>query len=215
MAKFRFTVRTPEGRSRRGRITEATLKDARSKLNEAGYQVIELLEEPEIEVHQAPRTKGGPKPQRARIIEFETSLGERLWEWLNSWILRKEMAAGLLMLGMLALLASWALAPKKEIRKELEYHPYTIAVEVDCGSLEGSQLQILLPDLPFKKTAEAQPGSQTVEFELELTNQPSEVEVSLVTSGGKIVGSDKGTLTAQAGQERTLASQHVLSPTKP
>lgn len=217
MGKFRFIVRSAQGKTRRGVVTDVSLKAARNRLQESGFQVVELYEEADLIVHEAPRPGGGGlKPKRAEIIEFETSFSERAGEWLEKWLLRKEMAAVLLALGMVAMVVSWVNAPKKEPPPELEYKLYTIEVAVDLAQLEGSKLQVVLPDLPFKKVADAEikTGSQTVSFEIEAAEQPTKVEVCLLEFDGKVVGADSGTLTAQGGKEGALGSNHVLSPAK-
>ncbi len=215
MPKFRFVVRSSQGKTRRGTVTDTTAKDARDRLQAAGFQVISLMEEAELVVHSTPQAKTGRRPEKVEIIEFESSLFERVWEFLDSYLLRKEVAAGLLVLGTIAMAVGLVRAPKKEPPKELKYTLYRIQVEVERGGTEGAELQVFLPDLPFKNVVDVKTDSdtQTVEFEIEAATQPTNVEVALFETGvEKPVAQAKGTLTAKAGEEGVLSSKQVLIP---
>lgn len=216
MPKFRFVVRSSQGKTRRGTVTDTTAKEARARLQSAGFQVISLMEMAELVVHEAPQVKSGRRPEKVEIIEFESNLLERLWEGFEANVLRKEVAAVLLVLGTIAMGIGLIRAPKEEPPRELKYVVYHIQVEVDRSGVAGDEIQVFLPDLPFKTVVDvSDSGTQTVEFVIEAATQPINVEVALFETGvSEPVATSKGSLTAQSGEEGALASKQLLIPTK-
>lgn len=110
MPKFRFIVQSPSGKVRRGTITEQDENAARESLQSAGFSVVSLTESTDLVVHTPAGGTGGrprSKPERAALIEFEESLGEKFKDFLNTYIFRKELVILLMVAGFAYIVVSW------------------------------------------------------------------------------------------------------------
>lgn len=217
MPKFRFAVRSKEGKLRTGTVSEVDLSAAKDRLVKAGFMIVTLAEESELVIHQNVSTGSvsRPTPERASIIEFEMTGWERFVSFFNTYILRKEFALVLFVMG-----AAWAgyLFITREgppVDTSAKYVVYKIEVEVDPGPLKGSTYVVSLPDVPlrFSKSASPQGNRETLPFDFEALKEPKKVEVSFVDSGDSLIGSGEGTLTSK--EAGVLGVSIVLEAVKP
>jgi hypothetical protein len=213
MPKYRFAVRSKEGKLRTGSVTEASLEGAKERLKAAGFLIVSLTEETELVIHQAKPATGTapPKIQRAAIIEFESTFGERLQEFLGRYVLRKEFAMVLFVLGI-----AWAVylalnRPKPPPDTTPKYMPLVVQVEVDPGAFQGQTYIAKLPDIPLQFSQKASQGNR-LDYSFESLKQPGRVEVSLADSSGKVVAQGDALLSLR--EEGVLAGSVVLLPIK-
>jgi hypothetical protein len=215
MPKYRFAVRTREGKLRTGTVTEATLEGAKSRLTGAGFVIVTLQEEAELVVleSRAPSGVKAPKPERAAIIEFETTLGERISDFLSRFVLRKEFALALLVIG-----GAWALY--QNIHRtpiagppEPTYLPLTVEIEIDPGGLsgKGTTYEVILPDIPLRFSQPVSDGP-LIKYSFEAVKQPGRVLANLLDQDGQPVGEGEGLLSLRG--EGQLSSAVPLTPVK-
>lgn len=214
MPKYRFAVRSKEGKLRTGTVTEATLDAAKTRLTGAGFLIVSLQEEAELVIHEAKSPAGAarPKTERAAIIEFEQSLGERTMEFLGRFVLRKEIAMALFLGG-----AGWAgyqhwTAPKPTAPVEIKYLPLQVQVQVDPGAMagKGTEYQVVLPDVPLQFSQPVN-GGTLLKYDFEFPNQPGRVQVRLL-DGETVLAEGDGLLSTR--EEGLLASSVALAPVK-
>jgi hypothetical protein len=215
MPKYRFAVRSPEGKLRTGSVTELSLEAAKERLKSAGFVIVSLQEEAELVIVEA-KSPGGPaaaKTQRAAIIEFETTFGERVGNFFARFILRKEFAVVLFALG-----AGWAgyqhlHAPKPPAVVEEKYLPLAVEVQVDSGALagKGTTYHVVLPDIPLRFSRPVSEGA-LLKYEFESLKQPGRVQVTLVDSADKVLAEGEGLLAIR--QEGLLAGAVPLLAVK-
>lgn len=214
MPKYRFAVRSKEGKLRTGTVTEASLDAAKARLTGAGFLIVSLQEEAEMVIHEAKAPSGvtRPRTERAAIIEFELSTSERIGAFLGRFVLRKEIAAALFLAG-----AGWAgyqfvTAPKPAAPVEVKFLPMSVEVTVDPGSLagKGEKYQVMLPDVPLQFSQPVRDGS-VLKYSFEFPNQPGRVRVRLL-EGESVLGEGDGLLSTR--QEGLLVGLVALSPVK-
>lgn len=212
MPKFRFAVRSPEGKLRTGTVTEATLEAAKDRLKNAGFLIVTLAEETELVIHEAKSPTGTAhvKTERAAIIEFELSFTERLSAFLHRFILRKEFALLLLLLGTPLAGYGYLHRPKAAPVAEAKYIAFDVEVTVDPGSSQGDLYEVLLPDIPLRFTAKKADGT-ILKSSFEAVKQPGRVLVRLIHEG-KLVAEGEGLLSAR--KQGLLAGQVALTPAK-
>ncbi|MCA9779799.1 MAG: hypothetical protein KC800_23890 [Candidatus Eremiobacteraeota bacterium] len=214
MPKYRFIVQSPSGKVRRGTITEKDENGARDQLQSAGFTVVSLTEMTDLVVHTPTggATGGRPrsKPERAALIEFEDTFGEKIKDFFNDYVFRKELVMLLMVAGLGYLLLSWMTQKEPEGPRELEYQEYTITVTVDSsGYPDTGRAQVRLSDIPYTATEDFDKGSSpsTVEVVIEAAKEPKNVEVTLMegtvtpvarTSGTLEAGPNKGSFTFNA-----------------
>lgn len=201
MPKYRFVVQSPSGKMRRGTISEKDEAAAQQSLLKAGFQVVSVTEVTDLIVHTPAATPTGRArltPERANIIEFEESLGEKLWTALSTYVLRREVALLLAVAGVLWLAVGAFQNRGREAPPELEYKTLKVTVEVDTSGYQANTLEIRLPEIPFKKRERVQADSKQVqkaELNIESTVVPSNVQVSLL-DGEQVVAKAEGILEA-------------------
>ena len=214
MPKFRFIVQSPSGKARRGTITEQDENSARESLQSAGFTVVSLTESTDLVVHTPAGGTGGrprSKPERAALIEFEDSLGEKVKDFLNSYIFRKELVVLLMVAGFAYIVVSWMGQEEPEGPQELEYQEYNIKVTIDSsGFPDAGRAQVRLPDIPYNATKDFDRGSSpsTVEIIIEAAKEPQAVEVTLMEGTVTAVARTSGTL--EAGAEKGAFSFNAV-----
>lgn len=214
MPKFRFIVQSPSGKARRGTITEQDENSARESLQSAGFTVVSLTESTDLVVHTPAGGTGGrprSKPERAALIEFEDSLGEKLKDFLNSYIFRKELVVLLMVAGFAYIVVSWMGQEEPEGPQELEYQEYNIKVTIDSsGFPDAGRAQVRLPDIPYNASKDFDRGSSpsTVEIIIEAAKEPQAVEVTLMEGTVTAVARTSGTL--EAGAEKGAFSFNAV-----
>lgn len=215
MPKYRFAVRSKEGKLRTGTVTEATLEAAKSRLTGAGFVIVTLQEEAELIVHEAKAPSGGarPKAERAAIIEFETSLAERVVGFFNRFILRKEFAALLFVVGTSFAVYRNLHQQKPAPPKEIVVHSLDVEVQVEAGPLDGKgeMLVAVLPDIPFRFTQPVKDGL-LLKNSFDSAKQPGRVQVSLLDAQGAVLGEGEGLLSIR--KEGLLTCSVPLAPVK-
>ena len=217
MAKFRFVVRSPQGKARRGTVTEDTMADARASLQKAGYEVIELFEETDIVIHQHKSSSGKKihKPTRAKIIDFELTAGERFGEFLSKFVLRREVALLLLVAGICWMAISYVNSEPPPAPVEPTLYDLKLTVQVDLNSMEGERVVLSLPEVPYSTEQTIGPGSEqtlpAIELDLQLEKQVSKLELNLLDRDKKSVA--RATSPIQVGPDpQTLELR--LAPSK-
>ena len=215
MPKYRFAVRSQEGKLRTGTVTEASLEAAKSRLTGAGFVIVSLQEEAELVVHEAKAPSGGarPKAERAAIIEFETTFFERVANFFNRFILRREFAAVLFALGTAFAVYQNLTHQKPPQPKQVQVTALDVEVQVEPGSLEGKgdTLVAVLPDIPFRFSQPVKAGL-LMKNSFETPKLPGRVLVTLVDEDGQVLGEGEGLLSAR--KEGALAASVPLSPVK-
>lgn len=217
MPKYRFAVRSKEGKLRTGTVTEASSEAAKERLTQAGYTIVTLAEESDLVIHQAnPAAAGRPaaghKTERAAILEFETTPWERFNEFMGRWVLRKEIAMLLFFCGFSLAAYKFVTKPKPPQVAEAKYIPIDLTVEIDPGKVEGESFVILLPEIPLRLNQKVRDGN-TVTSNFESLKAPSKVEVSLLDIHDEVVASGEGPLSTR--KEGVLAGSVTLDPVKP
>lgn len=212
MPKFRFAVRTKEGKLRTGTVTEASVEQARACLLKAGLHIVSLAQDSDLVVAQPKAPVGRPtvKTERVALIEFEVSLGERILEFLRRFVLRADVAAVVFLVGV-----GWAafrFSSRVDAPPPAEpvYTPIKIRVAVQPGSLKGDSYQVLLPDIPWKFSAKFSEGT-TLLSSLDSIKVPERVQVSLIRLD-EVVGQGEGLLSKEASGE--LVASVPLDPVK-
>lgn len=211
MPKFRFAVRSKEGRIRTGSVNEASLEAARQCLVKAGYEVISLTGESEIIVHEAKaseRRGTSVKPERAAIIEFEVGFGERIGDFLSRFVLRKEAVVVFLMLGIALATYNYYRMPKVEPAPEAKYIGFEVEITIDPNSFRGDTYQVLLPDVPLRFSGKVKDGS-VLRYSFEGLKQPQRAQVSLLEKGSPVA---MGESMLSLGKEGVLFAQVILDP---
>lgn len=217
MPKYRFIVRAESGKVRRGTLTEESEQSARKRLEEAGFEVVSLVESTDLVVHTPQTTQGRTKysPVRADIIDFEETLDEKFVNLLNRFLLRREVA---LMLGILGLI--WVVVSglgKEEPKKapEVQYVAYEVSVSVDTQDYDANLVEVRLPDIPFKVSEPIDrdsEGAQTVKLEFEAANKPERIEVA-VLDGQDVLARGDGLLQS-SGQGKFSFSPNLVRESK-
>ncbi len=199
MPKYRFAVRSKEGKLRTGTVTEASLENAKERLQQSGFAIVSLTEESELVIHQStPSLGGGPvathKTDRAAILEFETTPWERISNFFSRWIFRKEFA-------FLLFLCGFALAgyrvftrPAQTGPSEPQYVKYQMTVEIEPGKAEGEEFVVVLPEIPLRLSQKVREG-KSVSLDFETLKKPSKVEVSLLNIHREVVAEGAGDLS--------------------
>lgn len=214
MPKFRFAVRSPEGKLRTGSVTEATLDAARQRLKGAGFVIVSLAEEAELVIPESKATASalrGPKPKRAAIIEFETTFSERLGNFFSRFILRKEFAILLFLVGIGLAGYRYAHRPQPPPRTEPKYMPFALEIEVEPGMAEGETFEAVLPDIPLAFSQKASEGN-LLKYSFEALKQPVRVQVKLTDSSHKVLAEGEGLLSVR--KTGLLVADVPLSPVK-
>ena len=212
MPKYRFVVQSPSGKMRRGTISEKDESAAKQSLLKAGFQVVSVTEVTDLIVHSPAAAPGGRArlaPERASIIEFEESLGEKLWTALSTYVLRREVALLLAVAGVIWLVVGALQTRGPEAPPELEYKVVKVSVEVDTKGYLGNTLEIRLPELPFKERARVEADSdelQKAELEIETAVVPSKAQVSLL-DGERVLATAEGLLEASS-----VAGEYTFHP---
>jgi hypothetical protein len=215
MPKYRFAVRSKEGKLRTGSVTEVSMDSAKERLKSAGFVIVSLTEEAELVILEAKAPGGATKPktERAAIIEFETTFGERIGSVFSRFILRKEFAMVLFALG-----AGWATyqnlnRPKPVAPIEAKYLPMAVEIQVEAGGLtaQGGTFEAVLPDIPLRFGQPVSDGN-LLKYSFEALKQPGRVQVSLLDSSKAVVGEGDGLLSIRQGG--TLTGTVPLSPVK-
>lgn len=219
MPKYRFCVKAPNGKVRRGTVNEVDLEAARLRLVKAGFEVLELGKEAELVIETPTALPGhsgrvGAKFQRAAILEFDETPWERLVGVLRTYLLRKEAAVAFLVLGVVVIGARLVLAPKDTAPTKPVYLPYTIEVTVVLGDFDGRTVRVSLPEIPFTHSVptDVSPvgGEQTVTFEIETLTEPRAVGVRLLDATGNVLATGESTLAS--GEGDSLRSKVHLEP---
>lgn len=216
MPKYRFAVRSKEGKLRTGTVTEASAEAAKERLTQAGFTIVTLTEESELVIHQStPSAGGGPstghKTERAAILEFETTAWERFSEFLGRWVFRKEIAVVLFLCGFSVAAYKFVTAPKKVQDAEPEYLPYSVTVEIDSGAIEGESFVVVLPEIPLRLEQKVSEG-KAVSSDFESLKRPTKIEVSLLNLHDEVVAKGEGSLSPR--KEGVLAGTVALDPVK-
>lgn len=205
MPKFRFIVQSPSGKVRKGTISEKDEQSARQSLESAGFSVVSLTESTELIVHTpaaGPAGRPRVKPERAAIIEFEESAGDKAKGFLNTFILRREFAIVLAVLGLVWIVYAWTTRPEKPPDPEEQYATLTFAGSIDnSGFPETRRAIVRIPELPYTETVEFQSDSppHQVSIVIETTREPQTVEVTLQEGSEKVA---RGSGTLQPGAEK-------------
>ena len=217
MPKYRFAVRSKEGKLRTGTVTEASLDTAKERLQQAGFAIVSLTEESELVIHQASPSVGGGttathKTERAAILEFETTAWEKVSDFFSRWVFRKEVAFVLFLCGFA--LAGYRVftRPAKTGPVEPQYVEYTVTVEIEPGKAEGEEFVVLLPEIPLRMTQKVSIG-KSITSEFETLKKPDKVEVTLVDLHQEVVAKGEGLLSLK--DEKQLVSTVTLDPVKP
>lgn len=218
MPKYRFVVQAPSGKVRRGTLTESDEYAARKRLESAGFSVVSLGEEADIVVHTptsgSAASQARMKPERADIIEFEETLGEKIQNFLTGYVLRRETAMVLGMLGFVWIIySSWGVK-KPTPAVTPDFHPLKVVVTVDVSKAEGNTLDVRLPDIPFRSTAPLKAdsdGTQKMVIERETTVVPSKVEV-YISDGEDPVAKDAGELVKKSEGNYEFAASPTPLP---
>lgn len=217
MPKFRFIVQAPSGKVRRGTITESDELSARRQLEEAGFKVVSLTESSDLVVHTPAGTSAGGrtavKPQRAAIIDFEETPWERLIKAFNFYILRREFAVVLGIVGVVWMVAGSFGGPEKQAPAKLDYKEIKVVVKVDVAGSEADMVEVRLPEIPYRVTEPLELGNdgiQEVVLDFESSVVPSEVEVKLL-EGDQVEAEDKGTLSSKGEGWEFLSSPQKVS----
>lgn len=213
MPKFRFAVRSPEGKLRTGTVTEATLDAAKERLKSAGLLIVTLTEESELVVHQSkgPGSAATPRPERAAIIEFEVTAGERVMAWLGRYVLRKEFALVLFLTGFAWVGYQIAHREKPPAPVEIKYINQAVEVQVDPGAFQGETYRVVLPDIPLRFDQKASEGN-LLKVSYEAAKQPGRVQVTLTDLTGETVAEGEGLLSSRG--EGVLAGNVALAAVK-
>lgn len=217
MPKYRFAVRSKEGKLRTGTVTEASSEAAKERLTQAGFTIVTLTEESELVIHQATPSVGGGtsaghKTERAAILEFETTAWERFSDFMGRWVFRKEVAVLLFLCGFSLAAYRFVTAPKKVQEAEPQYLPYRVTVEIDSGAIEGESFVVVLPEIPLRVEQKVREG-KAVSSDFESLKKPTKFEVSLLNLHDEIVAKGEGSLSPR--QEGVLAGTVALDPVKP
>lgn len=213
MPKYRFAVRSPEGKLRTGTVTEASIEKARDRLKAAGFLIVSLQEEAELVVLESKTPSGvkTPKTERAAIIEFETTFAERVGNFLNSYLLRKEVALVLLVAGgALAVYLNLSKA-KPSAAFEEKYKDIKVEIQVETGGLtsKGKTYQVVLPDIPLRFSQPVIDGP-LLKHEFEAVKQPGRVQVTLLDESNDPLAEGEGLLSIR--NEGLLTASVPLSP---
>lgn len=216
MPKYRFAVRSKEGKLRTGTVTEASAETAKERLTQAGFTIVTLTEESELVIHQSTPSAGsspsaGHKTERTAILEFETTAWERFSDFMGRWVFRKEVAVLLFLCGFSLAAYRFVTAPKKVQDAEPQYIPYRVTVEIDSGALEGESFVVILPEIPLRVEQKVSQG-KAVSSDFESLKKPTKVEVSLLNLHDEIVAKGEGSLSPR--KEGALAGTVVLDPVK-
>jgi hypothetical protein len=216
MPKYRFIVQSPSGKVRRGSISEKDESTAQASLESAGFKVVSISESTDLVVHTASgnaAASGRPRtvPERAALIEFEDSIGEKFTKLLNTYFLRREFTMLLAVAGLVWIVFAWAGKPEKAPPAELEYKAYNITVTIDNTDFPDSgRAQIRIPEIPFTTTEDLKSDTppHTVEILIEAAKEPKTVEITLIEGTATKVA--RGQSILQAGAEAGTFS--VQSP---
>ncbi len=201
MPRFRFCVKAPDGRIRRGTVNESELSAAQARLLNAGFEILELSVHSELLIETPKSSHGGRgahRVQRATIIEFEETPLEKLQAFLERWVLRREAALALLVLGVMIIAGGAILSPSPPSIPQAEYRAHHLVIKARVGDFDGSRLRVNLPEIPYSVTeivpVSLDDGWQTVEIELESLREPSKVEVRLLKFDGAVIAEGSGPL---------------------
>jgi hypothetical protein len=215
MPKFRFAVRSKEGKLRTGSVTEASLEAARERLKGAGFVIVSLQEEAELVVLESKTTSGvsRPKAERAAIIEFETTLGERIGNFFRTYILRIQFAALLLAVGAALAVYQNLNRPKPAPPAEEKFLSMKVEIQVDAGALagKGATYDAVLPDIPLRFSRPVSEGS-VLAYEFEALKQPGRVQVALLDKDNAVLAEGEGLLSIR--QQGLLAGSVPLTAVK-
>lgn len=216
MPKYRFAVRSKEGKLRTGTVTEVSLETAKERLIGAGFAIVSLTEESDLVIHQAKASPGGGvaaghKTERATILEFETTAWERFSDFLGRWVFRKEVAFVLFLAGFALAGYKFITAPKATPDNEPKYFPYQVTIDIDPGAAEGEKYVVVLPEIPLRLDQRVSEG-KTVTSEFETLKKPSKIEVSLLDIHDEVVAKGEGALSSR--KEGVLAGSVPLDPVK-
>ena len=222
MPKYRFIVQSPSGKARRGTISEKDEYSAQAALETAGFKVVSLTEKTDLVVHTP---TGGAvasgrvraKPERAALIEFEDSTGEKISNFFNTYVFRREVVILLMVAGLVWIVYTWATKPERKPPPELEYQGLKITVSIDRSDFpEAGRAKIRFPEIPFTVTEDFSSDSngslQEVEIEIEAAKDPKTVDITLVEGTSTPVATGHGTL--EAGSEKGVYSVQVINFTK-
>lgn len=202
MPKYRFAVRSKEGKLRTGTVTEASLENAKERLQQSGFVIVSLTEESELVIHQSTPAVGGgtvatPKTDRAAILEFETTPWEKISGFFSRWVFRKEVAFLLFLCGFG--LAGYRVftRPAKTGPSEPQYVKYQMSVEIAPGKAEGEEFVIILPEIPLRLSKKVREG-KSVTSEFETLKKPNKVEVTLLDIHREVVAKGEGDLSLKS-----------------
>ena len=209
MPKFRFIVQAKSGKARRGTITEADEQAARHQLESAGFQVVSLIESTDLVVHtpaQGPAGRKKHRTERAAIIDFEETAGEKIGRLLNTYFLRREAAMILAVAGLIWIATGMFGGSEPPKPEGPTYVPYVVTVEVTDSGFEPDQVEVRLPDIPFKVAEPWDEGpSQKVVLDFEAAKQPDRVEITFYEDKEK-VGYEEGHLSSAGSGKYTFSS---------
>jgi hypothetical protein len=216
MPKYRFIVQSPSGKARRGTISEKDEHSAQVALETAGFKVVSLTEKTDLVVHTpsgAAAASGRPssKPERAALIEFEDSPGEKVKMFLNTFVLRREVVIVLMLMGLAWIVYAWATQPEKKPPPELEYQGLNITVTFDTSDYpDADRALVRIPEIPFTHTEDFQSDEspRKVNISIEVAKEPQTVEVTLIEGTSTPIASGRATL--DAGTEKGAYSAEVL-----
>ena len=210
MPKFRFVVKAESGIVRRGTITERDQESARTKLENSGFQVVSLTESTDVQIHSSSSPSGGQKlapPVRASIIDFEDTMWEKIKNFLNRFVLRRETAMLLGVAGVIWLIVNSMRGEEKPRAIETNYVSYKIQVTVDVQNTDAHYLKVRLPEVPLTKMEEIQPdddGTQSLMLDFESMTRPTRVETMLQDNEEKVHAKAKSLLEAGTKTEFEL-----------
>ncbi len=222
MPKYRFCVKAPNGKIRRGTVNEVDLEAARLRLLKAGFEVLELRKDTEL-IIESPTAmpgqtgRGAPRFQRAAILEFDETPWERLTDLARTYLLRREAAVAILLVGILVIVGRIVLAPESQGPQKPDYRLYEVNVDVELAQFDGRTLRVSLPEIPFthSEPTEVAPvgAQQTVIFEIEAVIEPRTVSVRLFDATGNSLAAGESSLTQGEGDSlRTRVYLEAVQP---
>ena len=162
---------------------------------------------------KAPSGAQRPKLERAAIIEFETTLAERMSQFLQDYVLRKEFAAVLFIVGAGLGGYLYVSRPKPAVVAEAKYELLNVEVTVDQSlvPVKGALYKAVLPDIPWQFTQAVTDGP-LLKTSFESVKRPGRVQVSLENDSGTVLASGDALLSSRPGGQ--LVAEVPLSPVK-